>query len=191
MKRASGIADRSLDREAAADLRIGLQVEALGHRGSQIVGELQAAVARDVDVLLNVVPLDVVDAGRDLHSVVEVVLRADLVALGGVVVVGLAAPCRSESLRRSGPPRRTPAAAADCSRPGESPWRTWRSTRSCSSAWKVKPTFGVNAILAIAEPPDRYPGRSSRSRSRSGLSEKPILANAAARRQRQSRSVSL
>src|ERR1022692_1154665 len=66
-----------------------MEVEALRHGGSKVVGELQSAVAADIDVLLNSIPLDVINARGDLEAVREVVLRSDLEALRRVGAIGL------------------------------------------------------------------------------------------------------
>src|SRR3546814_15066828 len=55
-----------------------LQIETATPRAPQIVGELDAA-ARQAHALLNALPLDAVDAGRDLKPAIEqVVLRSQL-----------------------------------------------------------------------------------------------------------------
>src|ERR1700677_5386735 len=55
----AGEAGGELEREACSEIGIGLHVEPLRDGGAEIIGKLQAAIARDVHVLLDVVPLDV------------------------------------------------------------------------------------------------------------------------------------
>jgi hypothetical protein len=69
-----------------------LQIETFRHGRAEIGRVLKAAAARGagvIDVLLNVVPFDVVNARGNSQAIVEVVLRTDLEALGRIrLVVG-------------------------------------------------------------------------------------------------------
>src|SRR3546814_8799986 len=70
-----GITDGQIEREAVQRPGGHLQIETATPRAPQIVGELDAA-ARQAHALLNALPLDAVDAGRDLKPEIEqVVLR--------------------------------------------------------------------------------------------------------------------
>src|SRR3546814_6886778 len=60
-----GITDGQIEREAVQRPGGHLQIETATPRAPQIVGELDAA-ARQAHALLNALPLDAVDAGRDL-----------------------------------------------------------------------------------------------------------------------------
>src|SRR3546814_15803775 len=73
-----GITDGQIEREAVQRPGGHLQIETATPRAPQIVGELDAA-ARQAHALLNALPLDAVDAGRDLKPAIEqVVLRSQL-----------------------------------------------------------------------------------------------------------------
>src|SRR5206468_927342 len=78
-----GVTGGSLDRESAAYDQFALHIAAPRHGGTEVVGELKAAAAH-VNVLLNAVPLDVIEAGGDPQAIGDGVLRSDFVALGGV-----------------------------------------------------------------------------------------------------------
>src|SRR5258708_33935949 len=64
----AGITGRRLDREPASQHQFALYIAAPGDRGAEVVGELKSAAA-DVDILLDAVPLDVIDAGGDPQSI--------------------------------------------------------------------------------------------------------------------------
>ncbi len=83
-----GIAEGHLSLQVVDHLVLQLQVKALALGLAQVAGVLVAAAGQG-DLLLDVVPAQIVDAGLDLQVLVEhLVLGADLVAVHGVGVVG-------------------------------------------------------------------------------------------------------
>src|SRR6185437_7097998 len=82
-----GVAGGQFQAQAAGNRDVSLEVDALDVGVAGVGDELDLAHRRH-DQLLDVVPFDVVDAGREADAVVEVVLGADLVALHRVRAEG-------------------------------------------------------------------------------------------------------
>ena len=72
-----GVAGREFNRKSVGEGDFGLDVQALGNRGSEIRNERNLADRRHHG-LLDVVPTDVVHAAGDLDAIVDIVLGSDL-----------------------------------------------------------------------------------------------------------------